>query len=208
MRSEALDIILETRGDSLWLILTGPFNNEQIPNIREKIAGLIEDGNRSLIIDLEGVDEIDTNAVPMFLQVVSLMRGKGGLIRFIFRNQIVTNAFSVYRNLFTIYPDAQTLATGGFFNSLKRQGRVLFRKTGVRISPAVALVLLFVLLGWFVSLMFIIRLQGHRIKEQSTEIQQLTTWKDQAGREIEFLSDRIRPMEQLGLLPDSLPKKK
>jgi len=38
MRSEALDITLESRGRALWLFLSGPFHHEQVPGMREKIG--------------------------------------------------------------------------------------------------------------------------------------------------------------------------
>ena len=53
MRSEALDITIESRRSAVWLLLSGPFHNEQVPNIREKITGLIDDGNKDIVVDLE-----------------------------------------------------------------------------------------------------------------------------------------------------------
>ena len=86
MRSEALDIVIEGRGTTTWFILSGRFNKEQIPNIREKFAALMEDNNRNFVADLENVAAIDDAAVQMFLTVLSEVRGKGGEIRFVFKH--------------------------------------------------------------------------------------------------------------------------
>jgi hypothetical protein len=67
----------------------------------------------------------------------------------------------------------------------------------------VALVLLFTLCGWFISLAFIIYLQNQRIREQERDLTELVQWKHQAEVEIKSLHERIRPMEQLGLLKDA-----
>jgi anti-anti-sigma factor len=207
MRSEALDITLETRGEAVWLFLSGPFHGEQVPSMREKIASLIDDGNRRLVLDLENVHAIDDSATQMFLSLLNLMRGKGGDIWFIFRNEPVSKAFSPYRNIFPVFPDAQSLPAGGLFGNLRRRGRLLSRKTGIRLSRPVALTLLITLGGWILTLMFIINLQNRRIRTQEADLQSLTQGNRAAAAEIKELRDRIRPLEQLGILKDSASRK-
>jgi anti-anti-sigma factor len=204
MKSEALDITLESRGHAILLTLSGPFHAEQVPSMKEKIIELIRDGNRLIVIDMESVTDIDEAAVHLFLNLLNMIKEKGGNLKFIFKNAAVSKAFAGYRNLFTIYPTAQALATGGFFGGLWFRSQILFRKTGVRLSRPVALFLLFVLCGWFLTLAFIIHLQNVRIRQQEVNIQELSAWKQQAGDEIRFLSERLRPMEQLGILRDTV----
>jgi anti-anti-sigma regulatory factor len=207
MRSEALDITIESRGRAIWLFLSGPFHGEQVPGMREKISGLIDDGNRQLIIDMENVVDIDESATQMFLSLFNTMRGKGGDIWFIFKNENVTRAFSPYKSIFAIYPDAQSLPSGGFFGLLRRRSRVLSRKTGIRLSLPIALTLLITLFGWILSLIFIIHLQNQRIRTQEAEMRSLTEWNRAAVVEIKDLRERIKPLEQLGVLKDAGPKK-
>jgi anti-anti-sigma regulatory factor len=207
MRSEALDITIESRGRAIWLFLSGPFHGEQVPGMREKISGLIDDGNRQLIIDMENVVDIDESATQMFLSLLNTMRGKGGDIWFIFKNENVTRAFSPYKSIFAIYPDAQSLPSGGFFGLLRRRSRVLSRKTGIRLSLPIALTLLITLFGWILSLVFIIHLQNQRIRTQEAEMRSLAEWNRAAVVEIKDLRERIKPLEQLGVLKDTGPKK-
>ena len=207
MRSEALDITIEGRNQAVWLFLSGPFHGEQVPSMHEKIAGLIDDGNRRLVVDMENVLAVDDSVAQMFLSLLNLMRGKGGDILFIFRNEIVSKAFSPYRSIFPIYPDAQSLPARGLFGNLRRRGRMLSRKTGIRLSRPVALTLLITLFGWILTLMFIIHQQNQRIRRQETEARALTEWNRSAAAEIKELRDRIRPLEQLGILKDSTARK-
>jgi anti-sigma B factor antagonist len=207
MRSEALDITIESRGRSIWIFLSGPFHAEQVPSMREKIAGLIDDGNRHLVVDLENVSDIDESATQMFLALLNGMRGKGGDIWLIFRNENVSKAFSPFRSIFSIYPDAHSLPSGGLFGTLRRRSRVLARKTGIRLSRPVALTLLIALFGWILSLIFIIHIQGQRIRKQETEIRSLTEWNRATVSEIRELQNRLRPLEQLGILKDTLSRK-
>ncbi len=206
MRSEALDILIEGCGGTTWIILSGPFHKEQIANIREKILGLLNDANRGIIVDLEGLTEIDPEVIPMFLLLLNRVKEKGGFLKFVFKNEIVSTAFLNYRTLFDISPDNQSLKSGGILNKIRRRSALLRRKTGVRISRPVAVFLLFVLCGWFLTLGFVIRLQNRTIRTQEQEINELHTWKKSAEIEMKNLTERLRPLEQLGLIQDSLPE--
>jgi anti-anti-sigma factor len=207
MRSEALDITIQTRDRAMWLLLSGPFHAEQVPGMKEKIIGLIDDGNKKIIIDMEGVTDIDDSVPQMFLSLLNLVRGKGGDILLIFRNETVTKAFSPLKSLVAIYPDAQSLPTGRLFSKLRRQSRVLTRKTGIRLSRPIAIVLLVTLSGWILTLFFIIHLQNQRIREQETEIRSAGEWKRNSSAEIKTLKERLRPLEQLGIIKDVPPSK-
>jgi len=203
MRSDTLDITIEGRGIDLWFIVSGPFTREQIPTVREKFLTLIDDGNRSFIVDLEGITTIDPEVVHLFLQLLNTVTSKKGLFRFVFSNECVSRAFSPFRNLFTIYPNAALLRRGGIIALLLNQHRVLSRKTGIRLSRPVAIFLLVVLCGWFLTLAFIIHLQNRHIRVQQDELHELSQWETKSRLEIDNLRNRLQPLEQLGILRDT-----
>jgi ABC-type transporter Mla MlaB component len=205
MRSEALDITIESRGSSVWIVLAGPFHNEQVPNITEKITGLIDDGNKLIVIDMENITEVDDGVVPMYLRLLNLTKGKRGELKLIFKNPVVTTAFAPYRSIFTIHPDEKSLEFNTILHSIRRRGILLSRKTGVRLSPPVAVFIFLVLAGWFLTLTLFLSTQNTRIHAQEREILELTGWKKAASAEMHNLRERFRPFEQLGLVPDSLP---
>jgi anti-anti-sigma regulatory factor len=205
MKSEALDITIENRGSTVFLVLEGPFHPEQIPNIREKVTGIIDDGNRDIVINLEGITAIGDGVVSMFLSLLNLIRGKHGDVRLVFRNTLVSSAFSQYRSLFSIYPDTRSLAYKGILRVIRRRGILLSRKTGIRLSPPVAIFVVVVLAGWLLTLAFIIYTQNSRISSQETEIAGLVSWQKKSLIEIDRLNERLKPMEQLGLIRDSIP---
>ncbi|MBN1129911.1 MAG: STAS domain-containing protein, partial [Chitinispirillaceae bacterium] len=201
-----LDIIIEGRGDATWIILSGPFHKEQVPNIRGKFTTLLEDGNRYFIVNLEKLTAVDPAVVDLFLTIVNDIRAKGGELKLVFKNPVVSQAFAPYARLFMIYPDPAMLMSGGFFGTMLRRSRALTKKTGVRISLPVALFLVFVLCGWFLSLLFIITMQNQRISEQQKELYDLNQWKEHSTIELTTLRDRLRPLEQLGILRDTTRK--
>lgn len=200
MRFEALDITIESRGPLLWIWLSGPFHREQVPNIREKIAGLIDDGNRHLVVCLENVTQIDDSVPSMFVELLNRARGKSGDLRLVFRNKTVADAFHGIRNVFSVYADEHAVANPGFLGRLRERWRTRSRRTGVRLSLPVALFLLFIVVGWFASLALVIGWQTARIGQQEQEIRELSVWREQTLIELQQLQERLRLTEQLGIV--------
>jgi len=208
IRSESLDIQLETRNGSVWFTLSGEFHDEQAPALREKFLPLVNDGSRSFIVDMEGITVIGDAVAPMFLSLQSMLKGKDGDLKFIFKNDTVCRAFLPYFNLFSVFPDADSMSKGSnILDFLKRSGKALTRKTGFRISRPVALFGLVVLCGWFLTLLYIINMQNQRIQQQHIELLELSQWKASAEIDIEKMRERLQPLEQLGIIKD-VPGKK
>lgn len=207
MQFDSMDITIEGRNGAIWLILAGPFRKEQIPNMREKFEVLLEDTNRMFVVDLENIITIDDSVVQMFLNLLNTIKGKGGDIKLIFKNDAVSRAFAPYNNIFPVYPDAAALTSGGLLNAIRLRGKFLTKKTGIRISRPIAIFLLIVLCGWFISLLFIIRIQSRYIKKQQTEIHSLSEYNQHTKIELDALKERIKPLEQLGILNNPSTKK-
>ena len=206
MLSEALDIVIESHGDAIWMALSGPFNKEQVPNIRAKIEGFIQDGHRELVVNLDGVTIIHETVAPMFLNLLNLIKGKNGDIKLIFKNEVVSNAFSPYKNIFSVFPDSNNIYSKRFFHSIRRTGISMTKKTGIRLSVSVAIILLFILTGWFISLGIIINMQKKQISAQEAEIREFQQWEEKTTMELDELRNRIKPLKQLGLILDSIPE--
>lgn len=199
---ESLDITLQNRGNTIWLVLSGPFNNEEVPSINEKVKRLISDGIRNFVFDLESITMVDSEVVPMFLNLCNTIKGKGGDIKLVFKNEVVYKAFLPFINLLPVYADINTLERHGLINAIKKTRRSLSRKTGFRISKPLAAFLIVVLCGWFFSLLYIIHMQNIRIHKQELELQELTHLKEKTILEVEYLRERIRPLEQLGIIDE------
>ena len=206
MLSDALDIVIESRGDTIWITLSGPFNKDQVPNIRAKIESFVQDGHREFVVNLEGVTSIHDTVAPMFLNLLNLIKGKDGDIKLIFKNEVVSNAFSAYKNIFSVFPDANNLYSKRLLHSIRRTGISLTRKTGIRLSVPVAIFLLFILTGWFISLGIIINMQKKQLIAQEAEIHEFQQWEEKTTMELDELRHRIHSLKQLGLILDSIPE--
>ncbi len=203
MRSEFLEMSVAERNGDLWFILEGSFGREQIPTVREKILTLIDDGARSIVVDMERVGFVDNEVPNLFVLLLNTIKGKNGTLKLVFSNDVVYRAFQPYRNIFTIFPDASLLRRGLIQQFLDRR-RFLLRKTGIRLSRPVAFFLIIVICGWFLSLLFIIHLQNRHIREQQAELHELIEWETRSRLEIDNLRSRLQPLEQLGILRDTL----
>ena len=208
MRFDSMDIMIEGRSGAIWLSLAGAFRKDQIPHMREKFEVLLEDRNRFFVIDLENITSIDDSVVQMFLHLLNTIKGKGGEIKLIFKNEIVSRSFAPYNNIFPVFPDAAALSSGGFLNAIRQRSKLLLKKTGIRISRPVALFLLIVLCGWFTSLLYIIHIQSRYLTKQQIEVHSLREYNQQTKIEIDALRERIKPLEQLGILGNPKDMKK
>ncbi len=202
MLSEALDITIESREGDLWLLLSGVFTKEQSESIRSKIEGFVNDGNNFIVIDMEKVTSIHEDVPKMFLELLNMINGKDGNLKFVFKNPVILQAFSSYKNIFDIFPDADSFSGSGFIHNMKRQGIILSRKTGIRLSIPVAIFLLFIMVMWFLTLGYIIRTQTKEIRQQEQIIQGYEEHNKMQQIELEDLREKLKPLEQLGILKD------
>jgi anti-anti-sigma regulatory factor len=204
MYAESLDITILKHQGEIWIILSGPFKKDQVPGFREKFVSLINEGNRFFVVDLQQLTQIDDAVVHMFLQVLSLIKGKGGSLKLIYKSETVSKAFQPYQHTLSIFPDASLFNERGLVASFKRRSKFLTRKTGIRFSRPVALFLLFILSGWFFTLLFTIHIQNRNLKLQQQELNELTQWKQRSVLEINSLRERLLPLEQLGIIRDTI----
>lgn len=206
MKSEALEIQIEDWNGNTVLLLRGRFNNEQIPNMREKISDLLAGGDRSFIIDLSFVTELD-HAVPEFLlEILNTIRGKQGEMRIVYGSDENFSHLQRFRNLLELFPDRKDLFSGGLMRRLQTRGIVLSRKTGIRISRPVAVLLSFALTGWILFLLTMLLIQNHQIAKQKKELASLNEWRTKTLQQVQVLQERLKPLEDLGIVTDSLPK--
>jgi anti-anti-sigma regulatory factor len=204
MNSEALEIKIEEWNHQIALCLGGRFHSEQIPNIREKINALLLGDNRNLILDLTDVSEMD-ESVPLFLlEMMNSVRSKQGEIKMICPPASpVMERLEKYKNIFNLYPHRKSLFSGGFIKKLQTRGIILSRKTGIRISRPVAVLLTVAIVGWFLSLLGILLMQGSQIKNQKNELNNLRHWKQKTEERLQVLQERLKPLEDLGVITDT-----
>jgi anti-anti-sigma factor len=200
---ESLEITIMRFHGEIWMNVAGSFKKDQVPGFREKLTTLLLDGNRFFVIDLQNLTFIDESAIQMFLQILNIIKEKGGTLRFIFKNDQVSRAFQPYQNIISVYSDPARINNRGILGAIRRRSKFLFRKTGIRLSRPVALFLILLLCGWLFTLIYTIHIQNRNIKIQREELNELSQWKQKTMLEINTLRERVLPFEQLGIIDDT-----
>ncbi|MDE0804934.1 MAG: STAS domain-containing protein [Acidimicrobiales bacterium] len=103
-----------------WTVLTatGEIDVAAAPGLREKLVELIEDGTNELVVDLEGVDFIDSTGLGVLVGAVRRARAADGDVRLVCTNSRLLKVFDVtgLDDVFAIadsIDDAVGMATDG-----------------------------------------------------------------------------------------------
>ncbi len=96
----------------------------------------------------------------------------------------------------------------GLFNALVLAGVSYSKRTGIRISPTIAMILVAIVVCWFLALYGIIRSQGADIRARENRLVELEGESREMQGELEYLQSIIGPLKNLGLIVDSTTSRK
>ncbi|WP_436794516.1 STAS domain-containing protein [Actinospongicola halichondriae] len=88
------DASVDTHG---WTVLTatGEIDVAAAPGLREQLVALIENGTTELVVDLEGVDFIDSTGLGVLVGAVRRARSAEGDVRLVCTNSRLLKVFDV-----------------------------------------------------------------------------------------------------------------
>ena len=75
-----MDLSIETQkvGDAVVLHVAGEVDVFTAPQLREALVGVIEEGSRGVIVDLQGVDFLDSTGLGVLVAGLKRVRQYGG----------------------------------------------------------------------------------------------------------------------------------
>lgn len=205
MKTNRLEIAIEKgSGDLVVLLLSGIFYREALPMVKGTVQRLVEDGYRRIAIEMQWVELRDPEIREGFISIFNDMKGRGGDIVLLSHRDDLLQYFASIRNLIDIYPSLADYRRSGFWSTLRRQGVAYSKKTGVRLSFPMAVILLALVTGWLATLVFNLFSQKERLDRQQQLIAQLEGERLELEREYVVLQQKLAPLAQLGLTSDSL----
>jgi anti-anti-sigma regulatory factor len=204
MKSQQLDIRLEVFGDNIHVTLSGNFFAEQIPNVRQKFEGFVQEGYHEYIVLLEDVELRSSDVMHFFLEILNTIQGRSAKLILIFQKPTIESFFSSYSNIFQCYSSIDSYQKSGFVNSLKRTGILYSRRTGLRISLPTAILISCLVAGWVLTLFTMIDSQENRLRNQEQKLNKLILSKDELVQRAQSLQKKLAPFQQMGLLKDSI----
>lgn len=203
MSADLINIQVEDFGNDVEITLSGSLGVFQLPAIREKVEMLTNGPGCFFFLNLERAHFKTTEYLDLFLEILDRVKAQNSALILVFSSEEQKEYFDKYKNIFEIYESRSAYKNSGLMKQLSQVGVHYGRKTGLRLSPAVAIAVLIMIVGWAVSLFLIIAAQGRDIADKQAQIIALQSQKDRYVREIDKLESSIGPLRKLGVVQDT-----
>lgn len=202
-----LDFAMEVFKNETLIEFKGVLREENLSAVREKLFSSVEGINKIYFIDVENVKFRDKNYLVMLLDLLNFIKGKESELVIIFHNEENMEFFSPYFNVFKIYDSRDSYRkNSGFWEKLKLTGITYQKSTGIRFAPGVAVVFLFLLAGWLLTLFSIISNQDKDIRDREEKLRELQSDYMQSVQTLEDLKASVAPLKGMGFDIDSIGK--
>ena len=203
MRAELIDIQVEDHGDDVEISLSGSLSKVQLPAVREKIEMLTRGPGCFFFLNLQRAHFKTTDYLDLFLEVLDSIKAQNSALILIFDSEEQKAYFEKYKNIFEVYESRSAYKNSGIRKQRSQIGVHYGKKTGLRLSPAVAISASILIIGWAITLFLIIAAQGRDIADKQAQIIALQSQKDRYVREIDKLESSIGPLRKIGVLQDT-----
>ena len=203
MRADLIDIQIEDFGNDVEISLSGSLSKAQLSAVREKLDSLMSGPGVFFFLNLERAHFAVDDYLEMFLDLMNKTREKNSTMVLLFRNEEQLEYFSRYKNIFEIHESREAYKSSGLSKQLKQVGVYYGKKTGLRLSPSVAIAAGVLIMGWLVTLFLIIAAQGKDIAAKQSQIMALESQRDRYVQEIDKLESSIGPLKKLGVVEDT-----
>lgn len=203
MRADLIDIQIEDFGNDVEISLSGSLSKAQLSAVREKLDSLMSGPGVFFFLNLERAHFAVDDYLEMFLDLMNKTREKNSTMVLLFRNEEQLEYFSRYKNIFEIHESREAYKSSGLSKQLKQVGVYYGKKTGLRLSPSVAIAAGVLIMGWLVTLFLIIAAQGKDIADKQSQIMALESQRDRYVQEIDKLESSIGPLKKLGVVEDT-----
>ena len=203
MRAELIDIQVEDHGDDVEISLSGSLSKIQLPAVREKIEMLTKGPGCFFFLNLQRAHFKTVEYLDLFLEVLDSIKAQNSALILIFDSEEQKAYFEKYKNIFEVYESRSAYKNSGIRKQMSQIGVHYGKKTGLRLSPAVAISASILIIGWAITLFLIIAAQGRDIADKQAQIIALQSQRDRYVREIDKLESSIGPLRKIGVLQDT-----
>ena len=203
MRADLIDIQIEDYGNDVEIALSGSLNKAQLSAVSEKLDALMSGPGIFFFLNLEHVHFAVDDYLDMFLDLLNKTKDRNSTMILIFQNEEQQEYFYRYRNIFEIYESRDAYKNSGLSKQLKQVGIYYGKKTGLRLTPSVAIAAGVLIMGWLVTLFLIVAAQGKDIAAKQSQIMTLQSQRDRYVQEIDKLESSIGPLKKLGVVEDT-----
>ena len=203
MKSDLIDIQVESRGNDVEISLSGSLGLVQLPQVKEKLNMLVEGPGCFFFLNLQNAHFSSDRYLDVFLELLSRVKSQKSTLILIFDSVELEDYFSKYLNIFEVYENRNAYKKSGTKKQLQQIGLHYGLRSGITVSSGVAVAFLSLILGWVVTLLIIISTQGRELSDKQAQIIALQNQKDRYIKEIDKLESSIGPLLKLGVVQDT-----
>ena len=203
MKSELIDIQVESRGNDVELTLSGSLGSAQLAAVKEKLDMLVDGPGCFFFLNLQNAHFTSERYLDIFLELLNRVRSQKSTLILIFDSDELYDYFSKYLNIFEVYENRNAYKKSGTKKQLQQIGLYYGLRSGITISSGVAVAILSLIVGWIITLLLIISTQGHDLADKQAQIIALQNQKERYIKEIDKLESSIGPLRKLGVVQDT-----
>lgn len=203
MKSDLIDIQVESRGNDVEISLSGSLGFAQFSAVKEKLAMLVDGPGCFFFLNLQNAHFTSNQYIDFFLELLSRAKSQKSALILIFDSEEQYKYFENVRNIFEIYENRAAYKKSCFRKQLQQIGIHYGTPTGISLSPSVAVCFLAMMFGILVTLFVIVSIQGHDISDKQAQIIALQNQKERYIHEIDKLESSIGPLRKLGVIQDT-----
>lgn len=203
MKSDLIDIQVESSGDDVEITLSGSLGFSQFSAVKEKLAMLVEGPGCFYFLNLQNCHFTSERYLDFFLDLLNRVKARKSSLILIFDKNELFQYFSRYQNIFEIYENRRAYKKSGTKKQLQQIVLYYGLRSGITLSPGVAIAFLTLILGWIVTLFIVVSTQGRDLADKQAQIIALQNQKDRYIREIDKLESTIGPLRKLGVMQDT-----
>lgn len=193
-------IIAERQKDDVVITLKGVFYKSNAIDVREKLEQSIDCSGIFFFLDVEKAEFEDACFLEIFLDILNTLKKRSARLLLVCSDSIKQEYFVKYSSIFEFTESRKDYHKLKLLGQLKQVGIFYSKKTGLRVSPSVAIVFALVLFGWFATLFSIIRSQNEELSARRAEVVSLQSQVKRSMAEIDRLQSSIGPLQNLGLV--------
>lgn len=203
MKSDLIDIQVESRGNDVEISLSGSLGYAQFSAVKEKLAMLVDGPGCFFFLNLQNAHFTSNQYIDFFLELLSHVKSQKSSLILIFDSEEQYKYFERFQNIFEIYENRAAYKKSGTRKQLRQIGIHYGTRTGISLSPSVAVCFLALMFGMFVTLFVVVSIQGRDISDKQAQIIALQNQKERYIHEIDKLESSIGPLRKLGVIQDT-----
>ena len=187
--------------------LAGDLSSPYSDQLLHKLEAFLAEQKNDLILNLRDVEYISDEAIGQLKWALEQLRSRGGDLKIINIGPVIKNRFDTLgvSEAFNIHLPVRFWHRDRIVELLRRMGIYFSRRTGLRMSTFVLILLLVAIIGWYLSLRGLIRLQSQQLVDLNSQItslqNQIFALKSERSRflrQIDEMREKLIPLEAIG----------